>query len=158
MIPSISRLLFLCAVFLVPLFGQNYSATTGDVVLAGAGTKFSIQQPATNGRQVQLIAAVVYCSVACDLTQVQNGTAATATAATATRLLPGGGATATATVWTASNSTGGSAAGGILHIVAGERLTIDLSHVAMGSSDTNYSFVVSSITGTANIAVFWSEK
>jgi hypothetical protein len=138
---------------------QNYSATTGDVVLSGAGTKFTIQQPASNANQVQLIAAVVYCSVACDFTMSQNGAAATTTAGTTRALLPFG-APAQATVWTASNVGNGTAAGGILHLAAGERVTIELGGVRMGNTGTatNYTFVVSSITGTTNIALFWSER
>ncbi len=61
---------------------NRFSATSGDVSLSGAGTKLTLQQPATNGKQVTMEAAVVYCSVACDLTMAQNGTAATATAGT----------------------------------------------------------------------------
>lgn len=138
---------------------RTYSATTGDVVLVAAGTKFTIQQPATNANQVQLIAAVAWCSVACDLTQSQNGTAASTTAGTVTEILPFG-VPALATVWTASNVGAGTAAGGILHLSAGERLTIDLSRVSMGNTGTatNYTFVISSITGTANITGFWGEK
>jgi hypothetical protein len=69
---------------------RRYSSTTGDVSLSGAGTKFTIQQPATNANMVQLEAAVVYCSVACDFTMAQNGTAATTTAGTVTEILPFG--------------------------------------------------------------------
>ncbi len=159
------KTIFACALaFLVTAFdahaqARRYSATTGDVVLAGAGTKFTIQQPATNASQVTLEAAVIYCSVACDLSQSQNGTAATATAGTANSVMPFG-APAMATVWTASNVGGGTAAGGILHLAAGERVTLDLSKVTMGNSGTatNYTVVISSITGTANITIFWSER
>lgn len=140
-------------------FVRRYSATTGDVVLAAASTKFTIQQPATNGNVVMLEAAVLYCSVACDVTMAQNGTAATATAGTVTQILPFG-VPAMATVWTASNVGSGTAAGGILHLAATERVTIDLSKISMGNTGTatNYTFVISSITGTANVTVFWSER
>lgn len=138
---------------------RRYSATTGDVALVAAGTKLTIQQPATNANSVVLEAAVIYCTVACDVTQSQNGTAATATAGTASLLLPFG-VPALATVWTASNVGAGTAAGGILHLAAGERLTLDLSKVSMGNTGTatNYTIVVATITGTANISLFWSEK
>lgn len=138
---------------------RRYSATTGDVSLSSAGTKFTIQQPATNANSVQLEAATAYCSVACDLTMAQNGTAASTTAGTVNLLLPFG-VPALATVWTASNVGSGTAAGGILHLAATEKITIDLSKISMGNTGTatNYTFVISSITGTANITVFWSEK
>lgn len=138
---------------------NRYSATTGDVVLVAAGTKFTLQQPATNGKQVKMEAVVVYCSVACDLTQAQNGTAATATAGTVNPLLPFG-PVATANTFTASDVGNGTAAGGIIHLAAAERVTLDMSKVAMGATGTrtNYTWVISSITGTANITVFWSEQ
>lgn len=137
----------------------RYSATTGDVVLVSSGTKLTIQQPAANAKQVWLEAATVYCSVACDLTMSQNGAAATATAGTANLLLPFG-VPAIATVWTGSNVGNGTAAGGILHLAAAERITLDVSQIKMGNTGTatNYTFVISSITGTANIALFWSER
>ena len=139
----------------------RYSATTGDVTLSAAGTKFTIQQPATGAKQVRLEAATVYCSVACDLTQSQNGAAATSTAGTASPVLPIGRA-ALATVWTASNVGAGTPAGGILHLQGGvgtER-TLELSSITMGNTGTgtNYTFVISSITGTANITLYWSEQ
>jgi len=157
----------LCALALLaasfPAFAQQnfYTATTGDVTLSGAGTSLTIQQPATNAKQVQLIAVLVYCSVACNATQAQNGTAATATAGTASDLLPLGPA-AQATIWTASNVGAGTTVGGTLHLAggAGTERTLDLSQVAMGNTGTgtNYTITVSSITGTANITLLWSEK
>lgn len=137
----------------------RYSATTGDVVLVTAGTKLTLQQPATNGKQVKMEAAVIYCSVACDVTMAQNGTAATATTGTVSPLLPFG-PVATASVFTASDVGNGTAAGGIIHLAASERVTLDMSKVAMGNTGTrtNYTWVISSITGNANITIFWSEQ
>ncbi len=140
--------------------GQGrFSATTGDVVLNGATTKFTIQAPAQPGPQIQLEAALVYCSVACDVTQTQNGAAATATAGTVNPLYPYGAAPL-ATVWTASNVGNGTAAGGIIHLLAGERIVLDLSKMSIGNIGTrgNYTVAISSITGTANITLFWGEK
>jgi len=155
-------IVFLFSLF--ALFGQaqtyNYSATTGDVSLSSAGTSFTIQQPATNGKNVKLSSALVYCSVACDITQAQNGTAATATAGTATAILPGGLFTpATATVWTASNVGSGTAVGGTIHQTSQQYIPIDLSKISMGNTgkNTNYTITISSITGTANITLFWTE-
>lgn len=137
----------------------RYSATTGDVSLSSAATTLTIQQPAANAKQVTLEAAVVYCSAACSLTQSQNGAAATATAGTVTGLLPFG-PPATATVWTGSNVGSGTAAGGIIHLAAGQSLTLDLSLIKLGNtgSGTNYSLAIASVTATVNLTLVWREK
>ena len=141
---------------------NRFSATTGDVSLSGAGTALTIQQPATNGKTVVFETAVVYCSVTCTVTQSQNGTAATATAGTAVPILPTPTTTqASATVWTASNAGTGTSVGGALHIASAPgTVVLDLSKVVMGNggTGTNYTITVGSITGTANITVYWSEK
>ena len=139
--------------------GFRYSATTGNVSLTGTATSFTVQQPAQNGKQVHLEAAVVYCSVACSLTQSQNGTAATATAGTVNPLLPFG-PTIPSTVWTGSNVGNGVAAGGILNLQAGIPVTLILSGLTLPATNaaTNYTFTIASITGTANITVYWMEN
>lgn len=150
---------------------SRFSATTGDVSLSAAGTTLTIQQPSVASgaaKQVTLETATVYCSVACNVTQAYNGTAATATSGALTPI-PGtpANATAAATVWTASNVGSGTAVGGIIHVQAGQTVTICLSttcgalaSVTMGNTGTatNYSFIVSTITGTANITLIESEK
>jgi hypothetical protein len=138
----------------------RFSATTGDVSLSGTGTSFTIQQRATNGRPIQLESAAVYCSVACNVTQSQNGAAATATAGTAYPILPTLNYSATATVWTASNVGSGTAAGGVVHVPAGVTVPLDLSKISMGNTGTgtNYTVTVSAITGTANITLIWTEQ
>lgn len=139
---------------------NRFSATTGDTVLAGAGTKFTIQALSTGKKLVTLEAAVIYCSVACDVSQIQNGTAATATAGTVLPIQPVG-PTGTATVWTASNVGSGSNVGGVLHALASIPVVLDLSKISFSktsSSATNYTIVVAPITGTANIALYWSEQ
>lgn len=153
----------LCFLFLsISLQAQQnrYSATTGDVSLTAAGTALTIQQPAANARQVKFESAIVYCSVACNITQAQNGAAATATAGTATALTPTLEG-AQATVWTASNVGAGTAIGPLLHINPGPNTqVIDLSKLSMGNTgaNTNYTVSISSITGTANITIVWSES
>lgn len=138
---------------------HSYAATTGDVVLNSAATALTIQQPATNGKQVAFAAATVYCSVACVISQAQNGTAATATAGTVNRLLPFGPA-AVATVWTASNVGAGTAAAGAYRLAAGQTVTFDLTALSMGNTGnaTNYTVSIASMSGTANITVQWSER
>jgi hypothetical protein len=154
--------LFLLAAIAACAWAQSpnrYSATTGDVSLSGAGTKLTIQQPSSNGKPLQLEAAVVYCSVACDVTQTQNGTAATATAGTATPILPFT-VPALATIFTASNVGSGTQSGGVTHLSASSPVTFDLSKiiVPVGGTASNYTFSIASITGTANITIFWSEQ
>ena len=60
----------------------RFVGTTGDQSLSTAGLTVTIQQNDKATRKVTLEAAVVYCSVACSISQSQNGTAATATAGT----------------------------------------------------------------------------
>lgn len=154
----------LLAVFLlaVPAMAQvaRYSATTGDVSFSG-GTKLTIQQPAANAKQVQFETAVVYCSVACDVSQAQNGTAATATPGTAVPIQPTpASAPAVATVWTASNVGGGTAVGGVFHLPALAYLVLDLSKVSLGNGGTanNYTIAIATASGTGNMTIYWSER
>jgi hypothetical protein len=145
-------------------YGQQwtrYSATTGDMSLTGASTA-TIQQPATNGSDVILDQIVVYCSVACSVTQAANGTAATTTAGTVTPILPAPANTpATVKFFTASNVGSGTAQGGITHIPAGGTAVLCLSKSCGAGADvtlgyggggtSNYSVTIASISGTANI-------
>jgi hypothetical protein len=159
--PLRSIALLLCLLPACALAQYRYSATTGDVNLTAAGTSFTIQQPASGGKLLQLETAVVYCSVTCNITQSVNGSAATATAGTAAALPPGG-PPASATVWTASNVGAGTAIGGITHLAsAPNTINLDLSKLSFGAgagTGANYTVTISSITGTANITLVWREK
>jgi hypothetical protein len=160
------RLMIWAALAALPLAAQTarFTATTGDAVLSAAATALTVQKPAsdgvTNGRDVTLESAFVYCSVACNVTQSYNGTAATATAGTVARLPPVGGAAATATAWTASNVGVGTSVGGIIHVGAGQTVVIDLSKLTLNGAGTgaNYTVSVGTMSGTANITVTWSER
>ena len=158
----ILMLLALCA----PAFGQNYvrwAATSGDVSLSAAYT-VTIQQPATNAQQVELEAIIVYCSVACNVTQAANGAAATSTAGTVTPILPSQlNITPSAKFWTASNVGAGTAQGGIFHLAVGATTAFCLStscgatqsvRLGTGGTGNNYSVSISSISGTANITIY----
>jgi hypothetical protein len=141
----------------------RYSATTGDVVLGGTGTTLTIQPPPTSTNNQKLWTgeiALVYCSVACSVTHAKNGAAATATAGTFVAINPGEFTPPVYTVWTASNVGAGTGVSGITHIPAGQTIPIDLSKVTLGNTGTatNYSLIVSSITGTANITVIGKEQ
>lgn len=161
------RFITLLAASAALAFAQNnnpsrFSMTTGDAVLNAAATTLTIQKPAivagVAGKNIALESVTVYCSVACNVTQASNGTAATTTAATVTPIPPNS-ATPTATAFSASNVGGGTAIGGITHIPAGGTVTLDLSKVVLfgGGTGTNYSITVGSITGTANITAILSE-
>lgn len=158
------RLFLLLAVF--PLcFGQSvpprFSSSTGKVVLSGGGTTFTVQQAATGSKKIQLETVTVYCSVACEVSQAENGTAATSTAGTVTCIQPCG-PSATATTWTASNVGTGTAVGmAPLPIPATGVVVLDLSKVSFAkttTSATNYSVSINSITGTVIITYIWSEQ
>jgi hypothetical protein len=155
------------------LKGQNvvsWSATTGDVALVAAGTTATIQKTATNSVMVTLTKAIVYCSVACTVTQAANGTAATATAGTIRPILPDSPTgTLPFNFYTASNVGAGTAQGGIVHIPAGGTVILCLSKscgnaqdVVIGRSDggvgTNYSIAIGSVSGTVNITFFGTVK
>jgi len=143
-----------------------WKATTGDVALVASGTTATIQKTATNSVLVTLSRALVYCSVACTVTQAANGTAASATAGTINPVLPD---TPTGVLpfnfYTASNVGAGTDQGGPIHVPAGSSVVICLAKScgnaqdvvigrANGGVGTNYSISVSSITGTAAIT-FW---
>jgi len=136
---------------------ERYSVTTGDVALTGTGTTLTIQQPAAPIRTGNFETATVYCSVACNVTQSVNGTAATTTAGTFVPLTP----TATGSLlaaFTASNVGAGTAIGPIVHLGAGQTVVLDLSKLILArTAGANYSISISSITGTANITVIETE-
>lgn len=162
------RILLLAALLSAPAFSQQtirWSATTGDVSLSSAGTTATIQQPATNASQEVLEQVVVYCSVACSVTQAASGTAATTTAGTVTPVLPNQlSVPVPVNFFTASNVGAGTAQGGAVHIPAGGTVVLCMNtacgnsqNVTLGTSGgtgTNYSVSVSSITGTANITFY----
>lgn len=163
------RTILLIAALAVQLSAQpqttRWVATTGDVVLSGAATAATVQQPATNGSLTYIDQVVVYCSVACNVTLAANGTAATTTAGTIIPLLPSVlNAPILATFWTASNVGAGTAQSGIVHVPAGGTVTLCMSpacgasgQVSIGpgaGSASNYTVNIASITGTANITFY----
>jgi hypothetical protein len=162
------RLAILALLFVLCARAQNiqrWVATTGDVVLSGAGTTATIQQPAINGSDIAIDQIVVYCSVVCTVSQAANGAAATTTAGTVTPILPAQLNTpAPVNFFTASNVGTGTAQAGILHIGAGSTYVLCLSKACGTSSDvilghgggtaSNYSVAIASLTGTVNITYY----
>lgn len=159
---------FLLALALaVPAFSQSaqrFFATTGDASLVATGTTATVQQPTTNANPVTLEQAVVYCSVACSVTQAANGTNATTTAGTVIPILPNQlNVPVPVNFFTASNVGAGTAQAGIIHIPAGSTVVLCLAKscgngqdVVIGAGGTawNYSISIGSITGTANITFY----
>lgn len=151
-----------------PAAQVRFKATTGDVVLSGAGTVATLQVKPVNNVQIFIDQIVVYCSVACNVTQAANGTAATATLGTVAPLLPNKLTDALpVSFYTASNVGSGTDQGGVVHIPAGATVILCLAtscgqskDITLGPSPggpgvgANYSVTVSSITGTANITYF----
>lgn len=151
----------------LPLFAQNqvrWAATTGNVSQTGATYTATIQQPATGQTQAYLDQIVVYCSVACTVTQDANGTAATSTAGTVTPILPAQFKTPVGvTFWTASNVGNGTQQGGIINLPATSTVTLCLSPACgnpaqvllpTGGTASNYSVTINAITGTSNITFY----
>lgn len=150
---------------------QRWSATTGDVALVAAGTTATVQAlaPTAGAQTVYLEAAIVYCSVACTVTQAVNGAAATATAGTVTPILPTPlNYAAPFTFWTASNVGAGTAQGQATHVAAGGTVVLCFNpacgnagqvQIGQGAGTAgNYSVTISSITGTANITFYATTK
>lgn len=158
-------LLFLLA---FPLCAQNaptrWFATTGNVSQTGATYTATVQQPATQQTQVYLDQIVVYCSVACTVTQSTMGAAATNTAGSVVPLLPSGPTPVpTVTFFTASNVGAGTQQGGIVNLGAGSTVTLCLStscgnpgqiQLPTGGTASNYSVQINAITGTSNITFY----
>ncbi len=142
-------------------FGQDlwFTSSTGVVALAGAGATATIQRGSGTSSLIQLHEATVYCSVACTITQSQNGTAATATAGNVRALNPNFTA-ATATFWTASNVGAGTTVGSPITCTAACTIVIDLSKISIPRQSTayNYSITISSITGDYSIGFLHKEK
>lgn len=101
----------------------------------------------------------VSSTVACNVSFLKNGTTATATAGSAnpTSDVSTGGYTPP-NVFTASNSTGGTAIGPITPLAAGGSITYSIAKWYMGSgwpATKNYSIVTDCTTGTTDIYIQW---
>ena len=161
------RLLFFALLCIGIAFGQaptRWFATTGNVSLSAAATAATIQQPANGATNVSFEMIVVYCSVACPVTLIANGTGATSTAGTVQSLLPSNlGLVAPFTFWTASNTSGGTQQGGVIQVPGGIPYTICLNtscgmpattFLQGAGTNVNYTASIGAITGTANVTFF----
>lgn len=143
-------------------FAQDlwFSSSTGVVALVGAGVTATLQQVSGGPKEAQLDTATVFCSVACTITQKQNGTEATATAGTIRGLNPNGSAASQVTFWTASNVGAGTSVGVPVTCTAACTVVLDLSKIIIprGTTAVNYSVEISSITGNYSIGFVHRER
>ncbi len=140
--------------------GNRFSATTGKITLTGSASSFTIQQATSGSKKIIFESANIYCSVACEVSQAQNGTAATATSSPVLQIQPVG-PSPTATAWTSSNVGTGTSVGGILEVPAAGVAALDLSRIFFAktaTSSTNYTISVNGISGTVIITFYWSEQ
>ena len=150
-------------------FWATQSATVG----ASSSIVLTIQQPSTGARQVSFWQAFVQCpGQSFTISQAENGTAATATAGTASALIPihyinngTTAVTAAALVFTSSNVGGGTATAPVQTWTSGSAPTIDLSQRTMGippaGTSFNYSITLTNTGGsscTGSIGIYWYEK
>lgn len=143
--------------------GCFFATVTGTVAMS-ATSKLTIQQPATGGRQVAYIAAIVQCAgQTFTIDQSQNGTAASTTLISSVAMIPNSTKTAGALAYSASNVGAGTAVAPTLAYVAGNPQVIDLSQRTTGLSGTTNNYTVTmtntgsgSCTGT--VSIYWSEK
>ena len=126
--------------------------------LSSASEALTVQQPTSPQHPVIFEAAWVYCSVVCNFTVSQNGTAATATALTVSRL--NNSTAATATAWHGSNVGAGTTLG-TYYLTAPGTYLLDMSRFYLGQgqgSAQNLTITTNSITGTVTIIIQFVEK
>lgn len=125
--------------------------------LTTTARKLTLQMAAAPTRNVFPVAAKVYCANACVVTQVINGTAASATSATIRN--PRGIRTANATAWTQSNVGAGTTIATDV-IPAGTTMRFDLSTYEMRgtSSATNLTLATDAISGRVIMTIIWNER
>lgn len=152
---------------------QCFWATQSATVASSGSIVLTIQQPAAGARQVSFWQAIVQCpGQSFTIGQAQNGTAATATAGSASALIPiqyiNNGTTpvsVAAKIFTSSNVGGGTAVSPVQTYSSGTVPVLDLSQRTMGippsGTSFNYSITLTN-TGTGNctgtIGIYWAEK
>ncbi len=149
--------LLLLLLLALPAFAQEYVAVK-NTSLNAAPEIITVQQPATGARTVRFRAFYADCSVACTITLLRNGTAATTTTLSTMQINPSVGVASTANAFSASNVGVGSLIGSY-NLQAGGSITVDLSGSFMQGNGTCKNLTVStnSITGTVNIIIKWQE-
>lgn len=120
---------------------------------------YTIQAPATNGRQIvfgapNIAGASVYCAAADTAVLSWNGTAATATTSTTEIKLPGVQQPSGMTLWTGSN-VGSGTTGPSYTVVAGATLLIDLYNLRLSQNGTGNNLTLST-TGSCTKTFYYS--
>lgn len=119
----------------------------------------TVQQPAsTPGLNVQFELYYLSCSMACNVTISQNGTAATTTALTPTPL--NGAPPATVSGFRSSNVGSGTTLN-TYYVAAGGTLALDLTKFYLNRNQgtaANLTFTVASASGTIQSMVQWIER
>lgn len=155
------KVLFCLLTTAVPLLGQISYVAQKTTALSSAAEVITVQQPnpSSSNRFVDFKTAFVSCSVACTVTLERNGTFATSTTLTPLNVNPGETA-ATVTAWSSSNVGTGS----IIQkadIAAAGYLVFDLTGINMKpqtGTGSNFTLRTTSITGTVNITINWTER
>jgi hypothetical protein len=151
------RLAFL-ALFPILAFGQIGFVAQKTTALSAAAEVITIQQPVSGSRTVELKSAYVDCSAACTVMLERNGNPATTTALTSTAINPGEG-TATAATYYSSNVGSGTTIS-VVSVAAGSYTVLDLSNIRLVKNNPGNNFTIrtSSISGTVNITLLWTER
>lgn len=125
--------------------------------ISAATTKLTIQQPASNALQAQVVSASIYCAAAQTATEQWNGAAATATAGTVKKS-PGTLAPNTVTAWTGSD-VGTGTTGPVYNIPAGQTFTLGYTSppLIMGTTGTSTNYSIGT-SGTCSITINWKES
>ena len=121
--------------------------------LSGADATLTVQQPASGSKWVELLYAEVRCSVACVVTMLRDGTAATASAAT--EVSANGGYTPAVTAFTASDVGAGTTVF-TYNVAAGETVGRSLDGFFLEDDDStanNFSIDTDDITGDARLCI-----
>lgn len=147
---------------LISLFAASAVAQTNvysvfrEESLSGAATALTIQQPASPSKNITLLGAYAYCSVACTLTLEHTGSAATATEVTPDPNTPGSSA-ATLRAFRSSN-VGSGTTKNKFNIAAGGYLPLEFNGTQLTkTAAANYTLRIASMTGTVYLFWLWRE-
>lgn len=148
-------LLAVCASALV--CGQGQYVFNDAFSLAGAGTAWTIQQPASGGLRLNFKYVTISSSAALSITfERQCTTPATATTAPITRKNPEATSiNAKATAWRASNASGCTVMYGPIFIPSGAGVTLTLDGDYLNGSGVEKGLTIRAASATANGSINW---